>query len=688
MAELAWRSAMAYGGLQMTRTSSLIKTGLMLVGVLLAALLGLAAYLALTFDADAAKRWLIDAVNERSPQRLDIPGRVELRLWPRLGLRIGVATLTPQSGGPPLLQLQSADAALALAPLLGGRIEVQRVHIDGLRLKLQRDANGRSNWGDLGGRQGSDAAASARAAGSGADPQSAPATPLPPLVLGGLSITDAELEFDDRAQSRRIKLSRLTIELGRLAAGTPARLSLGARLQSDSPRADLKLALSAQLLWDPAQGRLALSEMSADLGGPLAGLAGVQLGLKGQLVVDTQATTQATPHGPKITLTLDPIGVEVDSGKPGVTRKVLVGSGSAKLADGGLQADLKARLDGAAMQARWGATGLGEKGSSAAWNFDLAFDRLDLDAYAGLLAAGTAPTPKAGDKPPAQGADAGSWPALHANGTLRVQALRVAGLSLSNLRAEIKAHPQGLHVEPLAADLYQGRVSGSATLRAGAPLQLALMQRLVDVQIGPLLTDALGQDRLQGRGQLDLDLRTSGASLAAWKQALQGQARIELRDGALRGINVAQVLRQVGSALGRDQAGSGASSESTDFSEMSASFSIRQGVARNDDLFAKSPLLRVAGAGDIDLVAGQLDYLLKATVVDTLQGQGGPELQALRGQTVPLRLQGPFDAIRYRIDLADMARAAARSRLEGQEDALKDKARRKLTEGLKGLFGK
>ena len=688
---------MAYGGLLMTSTRSLFKTALMVTGVALAALVGLAAYLALSFDADAAKRWLVGAVNERSSQRLEIPGQVELKLWPRPGLRLGAASLTPQSGGPPLLQLQSADASLALVPLLSGRIEVQRVQIAGLRLKLQRDADGRSNWVALAGRPQANAAAPASTAGGGASPPSPPATTaLPPLVLDGLSITDAEIEFDDRAQARRIKLSALTVEMGRMVAGLPAKLSLGARLQSDAPRADLKLALAAQLLWDPAQGRLSLSEMSADLGGPLAGLAGVQLGLKGQLVVETPVTTnataqaakQATTQEPKIALTLDHLGVEVDSGRPGVTRKVLIGLGSAKLADGSLDARLKARLDGAALQARWGATGLSDKGSAAVWNFDIRFDRLDVDAYAGLLAAGPSPAPQAGGKPPAKGAGAGSWPALHANGSLSVQALRVAGMSLSNLKAEIKADPHGLHIEPLTADLYQGRLSGSATLRAGAPLQLALRQRLLDVQIGPLLSDALGQDRLQGRGQLDLDLKTAGADLAAWKQALQGQARIELRDGALRGINVAQVMRQVGSALGRDQTGSATANESTDFSELSASFTVRQGVARNDDLLAMSPLLRVGGAGDIDLVAGQLDYLLKATVVDSLQGQGGPELQALRGQTVPLRLQGPFDAIRYRIDLADMARSAARSRLEGKEEELKDKARRKLSEGLKGLFGK
>lgn len=190
-----------------------------------------------------------------------------------------------------------------------------------------------------------------------------------------------------------------------------------------------------------------------------------------------------------------------------------------------------------------------------------------------------------------------------------------------------------------------------------------------------------------------LDLAAQGAGIDALRRSLDGHARLALRDGRVRGFNVAQAIRRAKAALGADaapgpQAGTGAPTEATDFSQLSASFRIARGVAHNDDLAAKSPLLRVAGAGDIDLGAGRLDYLLKATVVDTLRGQGGPELQALRGQTIPVRLSGPFAAVDYRVDVAGLVQEAARQKLEGKVEDAKAKLKKALGERLKGLLGR
>jgi AsmA protein len=100
-----------------------------------------------------------------------------------------------------------------------------------------------------------------------------------------------------------------------------------------------------------------------------------------------------------------------------------------------------------------------------------------------------------------------------------------------------------------------------------------------------------------------------------------------------------------------------------------ASFVIRNGVAHNDDLSAKSPLMRLAGSGDVDIGAGSIDYLIKASVVATSSGQGGKDLAELRGVTVPVKVSGPLDAPRFRADL----RAAA-------GDAVKQRAEEKLKE--------
>jgi AsmA protein len=96
----------------------------------------------------------------------------------------------------------------------------------------------------------------------------------------------------------------------------------------------------------------------------------------------------------------------------------------------------------------------------------------------------------------------------------------------------------------------------------------------------------------------------------------------------------------------------------------------------------------VGGSGDIDLGASRLDYTVKATVVATLEGQGGAELQALRGQTVPVKLYGPFDAIAWRIDFGAMVKEAAQAKIDEKKEALKEDVKRRLTDRLRGVLGK
>jgi AsmA protein len=162
------------------------------------------------------------------------------------------------------------------------------------------------------------------------------------------------------------------------------------------------------------------------------------------------------------------------------------------------------------------------------------------------------------------------------------------------------------------------------------------------------------------------------------KKSLAGAARVELKDGAIKGINLAESFRRTKAALGSQEARAEASQEQkTDFSEMSASFAIKNGVAHNEDLDAKSPLFRIGGRGDIDIGNSTIDYLTKVTVVATAQGQGGADLGELSGLTVPVHLAGPFDALKYQVDYA-----AVRSQF------IKSKTTDRVRDKLKGLLGR
>ncbi len=349
------------------------------------------------------------------------------------------------------------------------------------------------------------------------------------------------------------------------------------------------------------------------------------------------------------------------------------------------QAELAGTVDGSRFDTRLAATHL----APAALTLAAQIDKLDVDRYLQRPHApgpGRAASP-ASDKP----IDLSALQGLDASGSLRIGALQAAGLKASQLAIDWRAGGGKLVLNPIAAELYQGRLSGSAEVQAGAPARFSLQNQFTDVHIGPLLQDLTGKDPLTGRGTVSIDVHAEGATPAALQKALAGRARLELREGAVRGFNIGQTLRGLKDRIGlggASHSGAGSQADVTDFSELGATLTIAHGIAHNDDLLAKSPLLRLAGSGDIDIGQGRLDYLVKATVVPSLQGQGGPELQALRGETIPVRLSGPFSAIGWKIELGDLMKDLAQQKLEQQLGQAKDRARQQLGDKLKGLLGR
>ncbi|MBC7945253.1 MAG: AsmA family protein, partial [Burkholderiales bacterium] len=290
---------------------------------------------------------------------------------------------------------------------------------------------------------------------------------------------------------------------------------------------------------------------------------------------------------------------------------------------------------------------------------------------------------------------------LNASGSLRIGALTFSNIKSSNIKLDLKAKDGNVNISPLSANLYQGSLNGSVALNAAtsAP-QIGLKQKLTGVAIGPLLRDLNGADSLEGNGNVALDITAQGTTVDAMKRNLNGTMAADLVNGAIKGINIAARLREAKATIAtlRGAAAPAAASEpqKTDFSELHAAFVIKNGIAHNEDLSAQSPLLRLGGAGDINIPEQTLNYLAKATVVATSKGQGGAGIDQLKGITVPVRITGSFEQPQYKLDLSNLANEAAKQKIDEKKEELKAKATEKLQEklgdklpgGLKGLFGK
>jgi AsmA protein len=184
----------------------------------------------------------------------------------------------------------------------------------------------------------------------------------------------------------------------------------------------------------------------------------------------------------------------------------------------------------------------------------------------------------------------------------------------------------------------------------------------------------------------------AGATVNVLKKSLDGSAKVNLKDGAIKGINVAEILRKVKSLGGKSEEGAADTSQKTDFTELNATFAIKNGVAHNQDLDVKSPLIRVGGAGDIDIGRSSIDYTVKASVVASAKGQGGKELEDLSGVTVAGQPSGPLDSMKYQVDYGAAASQLAKSKVgEKAKEALeknKGKVEEQVRDRLKGILGR
>lgn len=291
------------------------------------------------------------------------------------------------------------------------------------------------------------------------------------------------------------------------------------------------------------------------------------------------------------------------------------------------------------------------------------FDSLDLNTlFAPERAAPPAPAATApADTPvPLDGLKA-----LDGQFSLDAGALVWRQVRVADARAAATLEGGSLRVTRLAGRAWGGSIEGSGSADAhGRRVALKLDARGVDVQA--LLKDVADKDLLEGRGQVTADLASSGATVGALRSNLAGSAALQLRDGAIKGYNLARALRQAKAALSlkQDAVVQSRAIEKTDFSALRASARISDGVARSDDLDLKSPFLRLGGAGSFDIGRGRIDYTARATVTDTAAGQDGAGLEALRGLTVPVHLSGPFDAMDWKIQWSGVASAAIQNKLK------------------------
>jgi AsmA protein len=499
------------------------------------------------------------------------------------------------------------------------------------------------------------------------------------------------------ASDQKLELDALKLALAGRQGAVPFELSL------DWPR----LAVAGDKLDGSAfNGRFKLEGANAltgtfESGAPSGGFDSVRLpgfGLKvegsmGARKIDAAAKTNLTLRPANSAAAMDKLELRATVADPGLAPLQLALGGNASADTRGAQWALQGSLN----TNRFDSSGKAEFGKAVpTLQATARFDRLDLNQ---LLASNQPAAANAPAAPADTPVDLSGLNAINGRFNLSAGQFVFRQYKVSDSKLDASLDGGVLRIARLTGGAWGGAIDASGSADAKSK-RVTVKLNANGVNVNALLKDVAGKDLLDGTGRVSADVNTAGASLGALRSNLAGTAALQLRDGAIKGVNLARSIRQAKAALSmkQDALTKAQASEKTDFSELTATAQIAGGAARSNDLDVKSPFLRIGGAGTFDIGRGRIDYTARATVTGAATGQDGAELAALRGVTVPVLLSGPFEAIDWKIQWSGVAAAAVENKLKeklaeklgipssaGGASAPKEQLKEKL---LKGLFGK
>ena len=654
-------------------------------GSLVVLVIGALLVIPMFVDIQKYKPVIESTVAERTGRSFSIGGDLRLFLFPRAGVTFSNLILGNTKGfdDQPFVTIRSFEVRLKPLALLFGDVKIEKFALDGPHVRLLT-RKGRVNW------TLETAANTAVAEPPGHEATAPPeagksdtALPIRSLTVDSFDITDGRVLWVDQDAGVEKSVSDITLQMTALSLDRPIGISLSALL--DQLRFDLTGSVGP-LGSRPAAGPIPLDlavnltdELSVRIEGRLENL-GKRPAFDLDLISDTfsprkllaaMGATMAPNTADKEVLKAASVACHLK----GTSRAVTLSKGRATLDDSQL-----------AFSAKAGPFSFPEILA------DLSIDQLDLDRYLPPAALPEDGGPSRKRSPPAVEKSTGEMKAAAADeevsaaeavsrrpdyaflrstvidASVDVGRLKVKNAHLENVSLKIDGKKGRFHIDPLKLDFYEGTLDlkGDLDFRKAVP-KTGLSLKVAGLQINPLLRDVVSKDFLEGVAEADIDLRMQGDRPVALKRSLDGKGTLTFNDGAIVGIDIAGMVRNIKAAFaGTTLSGTG---PRTDFTELRVPFTITGGVLKTDGTRMQSPVLRLTAAGTADLAKEVLDVRLEPKFVATLKGQGDSEERS--GFAVPVLVSGDFLRPTFRPDLKSLLRKGIAGELPRIEDLKK-----------------
>jgi AsmA protein len=603
-------------------------------------------------DVQKYKPEIEEKVTQATGRPFKLGGDLDISVFPWIG--VGLSDL--HLGNPPgfaekdFVSVESFEVRVKLLPLLSKKVEVKRFVMKSPHILLIKGKDGIGNWEGIGKASKDSGAGKAEPAEKKTDKKEpSGGVPLKELVVGEFAITDGRIIWMDQVNNTRKEVSDISLKLKDVSPDSPIRMDLSAKL--DNQPVSLQGTVGPIGL-DPSKGTIPVDlavQIFEELKMKIAGK-----------VTDPTASRQidfnlqVSPFSPRKVMDILKQEFPVKTSDPQALTKVALKARirgddkNVSISDGLLTLD-QSNLD-FNMEAKEF-----DKPNLA---FNLNLDQIDLDRYLPPSEgkkgkeAGTEKEEKSGPSEKKK-PDYGPLRKLILDGQIKIGQLKAHGAKVEDILMKITARGGQIRLNPLDMKLYQGTFSSTGLLdvRQDTPKSSVNLQT-ANIQAGPLVKDLLKKEIIEGALESKINLTMQGDDADKIKSSLNGTGSLVFKDGAIVGIDLAGMIRNVKATFGLAE--KGAEKPKTDFAELSSPFTMTNGVFNTDNTNLLSPLLRVKAAGKANLVAETLDFRVEPKFVGTLKGQG--DVMERAGVTVPVLVSGTFQSPKFRPDLEGMVK--------------------------------
>ncbi|WP_105189442.1 AsmA family protein [Pseudoalteromonas sp. T1lg48] len=646
-----------------------MKTLAKVLGIIIVVIIGLLIAIPFFIPVDAIFTKVSEEVEKTTGRTLTIAGDKDLAIFPSLRLELNDVSFSNMADGSRanMATMKQLDIHIPWSSLFSGEVKLDKFVIREPDVLLETNAQGKGNW------QLFDKVAEQQPQQTQSGQISLPESF--DVELGEVAIYGGQFTYLDGQTGAKQQISDL--ELAVLLESLRKPLELKGGVTYMAQRFNLDLVVDNPIKAIEGRSFAVTKSVDSEL---------VNLEFKGQIAEQGQSITG--------TLHLDGDSVKDIAKWQGVELNAKDNAFNAFSVDGAMQLQgqsftinkLVAKLDELAIEGM-STINLGER---LAINANVDLGMLDLNPYLPEpTEAAATPAEKPAEEAKAEPIvwddtkmDLSALNSLDANVVVRSSGLKARDITLGENQFTLKLQNAVANLSLDKFVAYEGQGKGTVMLNAKqVPYQINTNFSLAGIDAEPLLTDAAKFDKLMGKGSLDWQLSTRGQSQKDFVNALAGTLSFNFADGAVKGANVAELVRKAkelikgntaaladGLNTGYDE------SQKTDFTALTGSMTFTKGVGTNSDLSLQSPLIRISGEGEVDLPATKVNYRLVTGIVDSIEGQGTTDEST--GFKIPMRIKGPFHDVGISLDVADAAKEEAKEKVK---DKVKDK--------LKGLFG-